>query len=53
MLLIVAITKFTSGAWVPIVVIPMIVLLFKAIHRHYDGVAEPADASRPTTSPAR
>jgi amino acid transporter len=33
--LIVAITKFTSGAWVPIIVIPAIVLLFKGIHRHY------------------
>jgi len=39
-LLIVAVTKFTSGAWVPIVVIPAIVLLFKAIKRHYADVAE-------------
>ena len=38
-LLIVAITKFTSGAWVPLVVIPLIVLVFKAIHRHYAAVA--------------
>jgi amino acid transporter len=38
--LIVAITKFTSGAWVPIVVIPAIVLLFKGIHRHYLRVSE-------------
>ena len=36
---IVAITKFTSGAWVPMVVIPLIVLLFQAIKRHYDEVA--------------
>jgi len=39
-LLIVAITKFTSGAWVPIIVIPGIILLFKSIHRHYRRVAE-------------
>ncbi len=39
-LLIVAATKFTSGAWVPIVVIPLIVLLFKGIHRHYVAVAD-------------
>jgi amino acid transporter len=39
-LLIVAVTKFTSGAWVPIVVIPFIILLFKAINRHYTRVAE-------------
>ena len=32
-------TKFTSGAWIPLVVIPAIVLLFKAIKRHYDAVA--------------
>jgi amino acid transporter len=38
-LLIIAITKFTSGAWVPIVVIPAIVLLFKGIHRHYQRVS--------------
>jgi len=38
--LIIATTKFTSGAWVPIVVIPMIVLLFKTIKRHYRSVAE-------------
>ena len=39
-LLIVATTKFTSGAWVPLVVIPVIVFGFKAIHRHYTTVAE-------------
>ena len=39
-LLIVATTKFTSGAWVPLVVIPLIVLLFKSIKRHYTTVAD-------------
>src|SRR3954467_5742679 len=39
-LLIVGVTKFTSGAWVPIVVIPGIVLLFKGIKRHYTSVSE-------------
>ena len=38
-LLIVAITKFVKGAWVPLVVIPAIILLFKAIHSHYKSVA--------------
>jgi amino acid transporter len=38
-LLVVAITKFTSGAWVPLVVIPAIVLLFKSINRHYRSVS--------------
>jgi amino acid transporter len=39
-LLIVATTKFTSGAWVPLVVIPVIVFGFKSIHRHYKTVAD-------------
>ena len=34
--IIIASTKFTEGAWIPLVVIPMIVLLFKAIKQHYD-----------------
>ena len=38
-LLIVAGTKFTSGAWVPMVVVPAIVALFAAIKRHYDRVS--------------
>jgi amino acid transporter len=37
-LIIVATTKFTSGAWVPIVVVPAIILLFKGIRRHYARV---------------
>ena len=35
-LLIVAGTKFTSGAWVPLVVVPVIVIVFLSIKRHYD-----------------
>jgi amino acid transporter len=35
-LLVVATTKFTSGAWIPIVVLPMIISVFLAIRRHYD-----------------
>jgi amino acid transporter len=38
-LLIVAGTKFTSGAWLPIVVVPLIIALFSGIKRHYDRVA--------------
>ena len=39
-LLIVAITKFASGAWVPLIVIPVIYALFKSIKRHYTRVAD-------------
>jgi amino acid transporter len=38
--LIVAITKFTKGAWVPVVVVPVVITLFKAINRHYRKVGE-------------
>jgi amino acid transporter len=38
-LLIVAGTKFTSGAWVPLIVIPFIVLFFKRVKRHYSKVS--------------
>ena len=37
-LIIVAVTKFTSGAWVPIIIIPFIIFTFKVIHRHYERV---------------
>jgi len=33
--LIVGITKFTIGAWVPIVVVPVVILVFRSIKRHY------------------
>ena len=39
-LAVILISKFTEGAWVPTVVIPLITLLFLAIHRHYQRVRE-------------
>jgi amino acid transporter len=44
-LLIVAITKFTRGAWVPIVVVPAIIALFSAIKRHYTRVSAALEIS--------
>jgi len=38
-LLIVAITKFAKGAWLPIVVVPLVIAVFASIKRHYDRVA--------------
>ena len=37
--LVIAVTKFTHGAWAVIVLIPIIVLMFRAIHGHYRMVA--------------
>ncbi|MGB8645649.1 MAG: APC family permease [Anaerolineae bacterium] len=39
-LVIVAITKFALGAWIVIILIPLIVSLFLLIHRHYTRVAD-------------
>ena len=38
-LFVVAITKFREGAWIIIVLIPVLVAHFSAIHRHYERVA--------------
>jgi amino acid transporter len=32
-------TKFTQGAWMVIVAVPVLILLFLLVHRHYQGVA--------------
>src|SRR5262245_29647999 len=39
-MLIIAMTKFTHGAWIVIVLIPLLVLLLVSIHRHYAAVAQ-------------
>jgi amino acid transporter len=33
-------TKFIHGAWIVVVVVPLLVLMFRAIHKHYVGVAK-------------
>jgi amino acid transporter len=33
-------TKFIHGAWIVVVVIPLLVLMFRSIHKHYVGVAK-------------
>jgi amino acid transporter len=33
-------TKFMHGAWIVVVVIPLLVLMFRAIHKHYVGMAK-------------
>ncbi len=37
--LVIAVTKFTHGAWAVIVLIPLLVFLFQSIHRHYGEIA--------------
>ncbi len=50
-LCVVVISKFTEGAWVPTVVIPLIVVAFAGIKRHYDRVDRILDAVNPTVIP--
>ena len=38
-LIIVAVTKTLEGAWIVLLLIPLIVMVFKATHRHYEHVA--------------
>jgi len=38
--LIIAVTKFTHGAWIVVLVIPILVATFIAMSRHYEEVAE-------------
>jgi amino acid transporter len=37
-LMVVVVSKFTIGAWVPVVVIPVIIALFRGVKRHYNQV---------------
>ena len=50
---VVVISKFTQGAWIPAVVIPLLVLLFRAIKRHYSGLARGAADSQRSSGPSR
>jgi len=34
------VTKFTHGAWVVVIIIPLIILLLQTIHRHYETFTE-------------
>ncbi|NJN15122.1 MAG: APC family permease [Oscillochloris sp.] len=39
-MVVLAVTKFTHGAWMVLLMIPFLVLLFRGIRRHYEHVAE-------------
>jgi amino acid transporter len=52
-MLIIATTKFTHGAWMVVLLIPCLILVFLAIHRHYHEVARQLsiDATPPGLPP--
>ena len=39
-LTVVLVSKFAIGAWIPVVLIPALILLFRGIRRHYDRVVD-------------
>lgn len=39
-LAVLVITKFLHGAWIVVVLIPLLVMMFRAVHRHYAEVAK-------------
>jgi amino acid transporter len=46
---VIVVAKFTHGAWIVVIAIPLIVLFCTAVRRHYDkvvGMLEPADDSQ-------
>jgi amino acid transporter len=45
-LVIATITKFRGGAWIVVVAIPVLVMVFLSIHRHYRRIAETLSAGR-------
>jgi hypothetical protein len=49
--LIVGVAKFAAGAWIVFILIPIIVAMFSAIHRHYQNVAEQLSVSRVVGDP--
>ena len=55
MAIIVAVTKFSKGAWVPIVVVPIIIFAFRLIHTHYRTISEALEVTpeRMPREPAR
>ncbi len=38
-LVVIAVTKFSHGAWAVILLIPLLVMMFRAIHKHYVDIA--------------
>ncbi|GAB3344192.1 APC family permease [Micromonospora halotolerans] len=50
-LLTAAVSKFTEGAWVVVVAVPLLVLLFLRIHRHYATLNRALALHPPATAP--
>jgi len=50
--LVFVISKFAAGAWIVVVAVPAIILLFQRVHRYYEVVGKELDLSGATNAPA-
>ncbi len=48
-LVVVTVSKFAEGAWIAVLVVPLLVLMFSRIHRHYGSVAKEVADDEPLT----
>jgi amino acid transporter len=46
-LLVVLVAKFRDGAWITVVLVPLLIVLMSAVKRHYSGVAQTIAVHRP------
>jgi hypothetical protein len=52
-LVVVCVSKFTEGAWLTMVVVPLLVLFFLRVHRHYQSVGQQVATIEPMEMPDR
>lgn len=52
-MLIFAVTKFTEGAWIVLIIIPLLVRMFFTVHRHYKDLASRLTLDKFSGLPAR
>ncbi len=38
--IVVGVGKFTQGAWITLIIIPLIILVFRKVHHHYEDISE-------------
>jgi hypothetical protein len=50
-LVVIAISKFSEGAWLTIVIVPMLVFLFRRVNRHYRRIGEQIATVAPLEMP--
>ena len=44
---VVLVAKFTDGAWITVLLIPSLILMMRAVHKHYANVAQEVSVSSP------